>query len=103
MKNTIIDNMLERDVEKRLVRLVQVRGGLARKFVSPNQRGVPDRIVIWPNGVVHFVELKRLGGTLTKLQKFEQAKLIKLGCQVFTLRGVEQVENYIARFGDHNV
>jgi hypothetical protein len=95
----INNGALESQVEKRLVGMVQARGGLARKFTSPNQRGVPDRIVIWPEGVVHFVELKRTYGKLTKLQQHEQTKLKNLGCQVFTLYGIGDVEEYVKKYG----
>ena len=71
------DTLRESQLEKKFVGLVQNRGGLARKFVSPNQRGVPDRIVVWPGGRVHFVELKTRNGKLSKLQISEQKKLME--------------------------
>ena len=43
--------MLEKDIERKLVAGVKRAGGKAYKFVSPGNVGVPDRIVIWPNGV----------------------------------------------------
>lgn len=85
----------ESQVEKRFVGLVEERNGLARKFVSPNQRGVPDRIVIWPNGDVHFVELKTRSGKLTKLQKHEQKKLTDRKCTVITVYGDSGVDDYL--------
>lgn len=91
MKN---DHLRESQLEKKFVGLVQARGGLARKFVSPNQRGVPDRIVIWP-GVIHFVELKAWNGKLSKLQISEQTKLEDRGCRVFNLYGLHDIEEYI--------
>ena len=89
------DTLREAQLEKKFVNMVQRRGGLARKFVSPNQRGVPDRIVIWPGGEVHFVELKTHNGKLSKLQEFEQKKLAERGCTVFTLHGLTGVEGYL--------
>lgn len=90
------DNLRESQLEKKFVGMVQNRGGLARKFVSPNQRGVPDRIIIWPGGEVHFVELKTRSGKLSKLQESEQNKLTERGCTVFTLYGMAGVEDYLA-------
>ena len=49
--------MLESEIEKKLVREIRKMGGMAYKFVSPGNTGVPDRIVILP-GVITFVELK---------------------------------------------
>ena len=87
--------MRESEIEKKLVALVQARGGLARKFTSPNQKGVPDRIVIWYGGEIHFIEVKRSDGKLTGLQKLEQEKLETRGCTVLTLYGIAGVKEYI--------
>lgn len=51
----------EKDVERYLVALSHKNKILTFKLVSPNQSGVPDRIVIAPNGALYFVELKRPG------------------------------------------
>ena len=42
--------MTEAQIEAKMVRMVRERGGLCYKFVSPNNPGVPDRIVITPDG-----------------------------------------------------
>ena len=47
--------MIEKDIEKYLVRQVKQMGGLALKFVSPSMAGVPDRIVMIPKGALYFV------------------------------------------------
>ena len=38
--------MLEKDLERKLVRAVRESGGLALKFVSPGMAGVPDRLLL---------------------------------------------------------
>ena len=55
--------MIEKDIEKYLVRQVKQMGGLALKFVSPSMAGVPDRIVMIPKGTIYFAELKRPNGS----------------------------------------
>lgn len=90
--------MLEKDIEKKLVDGVKRSGGRAYKFVSPGNVGVPDRIVIWPNGVVHFVELKTTQGTLSRLQRAQCKRLESLNQKVFTLRGVDEVTGYLAQY-----
>ena len=50
--------MREKDIEKILVNGVKDVGGRAYKWVSPGNNGVPDRIVILPEGRIVFVELK---------------------------------------------
>ncbi len=58
----------EKDIEKFFVATVKTMGGRSFKWTSPQNRGVPDRIALFPGGVVIFVELKRPGGKLTALQ-----------------------------------
>ena len=53
--------ILEKDVEAALGRHCRKHGILYYKWTSPAQRGVPDRILIFPNGLLRFVELKRPG------------------------------------------
>ena len=60
--------MLERDVEKYLVRQVKSLGGKAYKFSSPSNKAVPDRICCFPGNRIKFVELKASGKVPTPLQ-----------------------------------
>lgn len=85
---------LERDAERLLVRGVKKLGGLCYKFTSPGNSGVPDRIVVL-NGSVFFVELKKPGGKLTPLQVRQHTLLRQAGATVFTLRGVEEVKQWL--------
>ena len=58
----------EKVLERKLCKAIKDMGGRAYKFVSPNQRGVPDRLCILPKGISFFVELKTTGKKPTKLQ-----------------------------------
>ena len=87
--------MLEKEVEKFLVREVKKLGGISFKFISPGNAGVPDRIVILPSGKVIFVELKTDKGKLTKLQEVQIKKISDLGADVRVLRGIEGVKEFI--------
>lgn len=60
--------MLEKDIEKYFRHKLIDQGCLVFKFVSPGSVGVPDRIIISKTGKVYFVELKRPGGKIRKLQ-----------------------------------
>lgn len=72
---------LEKDIEGRLRRMVEHYGGKCLKFTCPGWRGVPDRIVLLPGGVVIFVEMKRpKGGELSAMQKWWARELIGMGC-----------------------
>lgn len=87
--------MLEKEVEKFLVREVKKIGGISFKFISPGNAGVPDRIVILPTGKVVFVELKTDNGKLTKLQEAQIKKISNLGADARVLRGIEGVKEFI--------
>lgn len=87
--------MLEKEVEKYLVREIKKLGGVSFKFISPGNAGVPDRIVIIPTGKVLFVELKTDKGKLTKLQESQIRKISGLGVEVKVLYGIEGVRKFI--------
>lgn len=87
--------MLEKEVEKFLVREVKKLGGISFKFISPGNAGVPDRIAILPNGRVVFAELKTDKGKLTRLQGVQIKKISDLGADVRVLRGMEGVKEFI--------
>lgn len=74
--------MLERDVEKALVRRVKALGGMAEKFASPARRSVPDRLVTMPDGHIIFVELKAPGKKPTEAQMRDHKKRRAMGCDV---------------------
>ncbi len=54
--------MRESELERKFCRLVGQSGGKAYKFTSPGNSGVPDRLVVLPEGRIGFVELKQGGG-----------------------------------------
>ena len=56
--------MLEKNIENKLTTAVKKAGGIAPKFVSPSFAGMPDRLVLLPDGVFAFVELKAPGESL---------------------------------------
>ena len=75
--------------------LVRKRGGLTYKFVSPNNPGVPDRIIITPAGVVWFVELKTEFGRMANIQKWQKEQLEKQGANVRVVRGWDAAKDFI--------
>ena len=87
--------MREKEIEKILVDEVKRLGGRAYKWTSPGNDGVPDRIVIKPNGEVWFVELKTETGRLSKMQEYQLNRLREHGCNAVVLYGPEEVENKI--------
>lgn len=87
--------MQESKLERKLRLEVCKRGGLAYKFTSPNVSGVPDRLVLLPNGRAIFVEMKAPGGVLRPLQKKRRNQLENLGFSVYVVDSNEAIRDFI--------
>lgn len=87
--------MKESEIEKRLVKMVRENGGLCYKFVSPSNPGVPDRIVIIPDGRTIYVELKQEMGSLQRIQQWQIEEMQKRGCDVRVLKGLQAVKDFV--------
>lgn len=85
----------ERDIEKWLREKIQKLGGVAMKFTSPGNDGVPDRIAILPGGQVWFIELKKDGEVPKKIQEWQIERLQKLGCNVAVIAGMKEARAWI--------
>lgn len=87
--------MRESQIERYLVREVKKHGGLCFKFVSPGNPGVPDRIIVTPDGRSIYVELKTEIGRLAKVQKWQRSELEKRGADVRVLFGAGAVKDFL--------
>ncbi|KGP75471.1 nuclease [Desulfosporosinus sp. Tol-M] len=83
--------MREKEIEKKLVLEAKKRGGLAVKFVSPGFDGMPDRILLMPEGKIAFVEVKAPGKHPRPLQMARHKLLRGLGILVFILDDDSQI------------
>ena len=83
--------MKEKEIEKKLTLEAKKRGGLAVKFVSPGFDGMPDRIVLMPEGKMAFVEVKSSGKRPRPLQMARHKLLRELGFLVFVLDDESQI------------
>lgn len=88
--------ILESDIERHLVRKVRDLGGRAYKFVSPTNRGVADRLIVLPGGRVWFVEVKKMGGRLSPLQRIFAEEVKALGCNYAIVWSKEDVDAFAA-------
>ena len=83
--------MRERDIEGRLAKAVKESGGMCPKFVAPGFDGMPDRIVLLPDGHIAFVEVKAKGKYPRPLQQKRHRQLRTLGYKVYVLADPEQI------------
>lgn len=87
--------MQEANVEKYLIRYVKDKGGLCLKFISASMRGLPDRIVILPQGKIFFVELKAKGKKPRPEQTRVHTLFSSLGVKVYTADSKEKVRSVV--------
>ena len=82
--------MRESAIEQAICRYAKSVGILQFKFTSPNRAGVPDRIFLFPNRQVIFMEMKTPKGKLSRLQENEIRIIHKYGHCVYVVDSVEQ-------------
>ncbi len=80
--------MLESKIEKDVCDYAKSKGWLVYKFVSPSNRGVPDRIFM-RHGKMFFIEFKATGKHPTKLQEKKARDIQK---QLFGVYVVDDID-----------
>ena len=88
-----IDN--EKLVEHKLVEMCKEFGALCIKLLTYQFTGLPDRMCLFPHGVIVFVELKSTGEKPRKIQLAVHKKLRELGFRVEVIDTIEDVENLV--------
>ena len=83
--------MREKAVEAKLTRAVKAEGGMCPKLVSPGTDGMPDRMVLLPEGRMGFVEVKAPGKKPRPLQVRRHEQLKDLGFSVSVLDSPDQI------------
>lgn len=91
--------MSERTIEQKFKAAVKAAGGLAVKFTSPGFDGVPDRLALFPDGKMAFVEVKAPGEKPRPLQLARHRLLRQLGFKVYVLDDEGQIEKIISEIG----
>ena len=86
----------EKALEARLRREVEARGGKAIKLTSQLHRGLPDRLILMPEGQAFFVEVKTTGRKPTKLQRAVHRDLRAMGFDVFVVDSTASLEKVVA-------
>ena len=88
--------MRESFIEEKLTKAVRQNGGICWKFTSPGTAGVPDRIILMPEGRIAFVEVKAPGEKPRPLQLSRHRLLRRLGFKVYVLDALEDIEKIIS-------
>ena len=85
----------EKVVERKLVELVKINGGMCIKLLCDQLIGLPDRMCLFPGHKIVFVELKTTGQKPKRIQTYMHNKLRTLGFRVEVIVTVESVVNFI--------
>lgn len=85
----------EKVVERKLVELVKINGGMCIKLLCDQLIGLPDRMCLFPGHKIVFVELKTTRQKPKRIQTYMHNKLRTLGFRVEIIDTVESVVNFI--------
>lgn len=85
----------EGKVEAYLRRLTRANGGQCHKLTD--QRGVPDRILVWPDRPAVYVECKTETGHLSRAQEYWARSLQANGFGYAVVRSKEDVDWLLER------
>ena len=75
----------EKVIERKLVELVKINGGMCIKLLCDQLIGLPDRMCLFPGHKIVFVELKTTGRKPKRIQAYMHNKLRALGFRVCLL------------------
>lgn len=85
-------SMRESDIEAKLVEKINRQGGLCLKMNSTSMKGLPDRMILLPDGRTIFVELKAHGKKPTELQRHVHRKLMAMNFPVYVIDSMAEVD-----------
>ena len=92
---------LESRVERKSVLHAESLGMLSFKLTPAGQRGWMDRLFITTTGIHFYIEFKREGKELTKLQEYRRWQLQQRKCNVYgpvdDLGHAKEIIDYYAR------
>ena len=87
--------MIEKQIENKLTAAVKKHGGIALKLVCPSFVGMPDRLILLPDGHIGFAELKAPGKKPRPLQLSRHRLLREMGFAVYVIDDPEQIGGMI--------
>ncbi len=89
----------EKYIERELIKGVKAIGGLCLKIFNPYYRGLPDRLVILPDGITVWVELKTKGKKPTGLQRRAHEVLRQRNQTVLIIDSFDGLANFLKSIG----
>ncbi len=87
--------MTESQIQKKIVKHFENEGYFVLRLAVMTVAGLPDLLALKPSRVV-FIEVKKSGGILSKLQEFKIKQLRKIGFKVMVLTMVNGEITYFS-------
>lgn len=91
--------MLESNIEQYTTKIIKNKKGLCIKLNSTSLRGLPDRIVLLPKGIIFFIEFKAPNKKANKLQLYTHRVLKSLGFDVYIIDSKEKAKEVLKEYG----
>lgn len=85
----------EKVLERKLSEWVKALGGISIKLSAMYFTGLPDRMVLLPEGIIFFCELKTTGKQPTKIQERVHATIRKLGFKVYVVDSSDTISSML--------
>lgn len=82
----------EKLLERKLTKAIQYAGGMSIKLSAQYFTGLPDRMILLPEGIIFFAEIKTTGKKPTKLQSIVHDKIRALGFKVLIVDCSEDID-----------
>jgi len=79
--------MTEQQIQSKKIKELEGQGYYVIKLMKTNKNGIPDLLVLPKNSDAFFIEVKKEGGVLSKLQEYRINELNKHGLQTQILKG----------------
>jgi hypothetical protein len=79
--------MTEQQIQSKKIKELESQGYYVIKLMKTNKNGIPDLLVLPKNSDAFFIEVKKEGGVLSKLQEYRINELNKHGLKTEILKG----------------
>ena len=79
--------MTEQQIQSKKIKELEGQGYYVIKLMKTNKNGIPDLLVLPKNSDAFFIEVKKEGGVLSKLQEYRINELNKHGLKTQILKG----------------
>lgn len=86
---------LESKLERNFYERIRYANGQCIKLYAATVTGIPDRLILMPEGRLWFVELKKEDGRVKPRQKVMHRMLKSMGFKVRILWSKEDIDNFI--------